>query len=119
MINITTKEEFIKAYEGICDLTKAKINKERLDKFLNYWQKILLMMIGDMDIEDKATRKFKAGLNFIEFLQQEIQNAPSKLLTQTESDKSSEKKTIEQIQEEAQMNLAGFVAEPRKEVKNG
>lgn len=119
MINIVTKEEYIKAYEGMRDLLKAKANRERIDAFFEYWQKTLLMMVGNMYIEGKVAVKYKAGLDFIGFLQREIQNAPSKVLTQTESDKSSEKKSIEEIQQEAQLDLAGFIAEPRKEETNG
>jgi len=118
MIKIVTNEEFIKAYEGMRDLLKTKANQERIDMFLNYWQKTLLMMIGNMDIEDKTARKYKAGLSFIEFMQQEIHNVPSKLSLLTKTDKSSEK-TKEEIEQAAQMELSGFYAEPREEVKNG
>lgn len=114
MINLIEKDEYIKAYEGIVKLTKVKANKKRLNDFLDYWQKFIIMRIS-YGKEDKAKKQWKAGLPIVEFMQNEINNAPSKLLTLTKADKSGDKKTTEEIEEESQMALASFTAEPREE----
>ncbi len=114
MIEIISKDEYIKAYEGMAELVKVKANKDRLNNFLNYWQKFIIMRIS-YGQEDKASKQWKAGLPIVEFMQNEINNASSKLLSLTKTDKSSEKKTVEEIEKESQLALASFVAEPRKE----
>lgn len=114
MINLIGKDEYIKAYEGIAKIVKVDANKKRINDFLDYWQKFIMMRISYGE-EDKANKMWKAGLPLVEFMQNEINNAPSKLLTLTKTDKSSEQKTTAEIEKESQMALSSFVAEPRKE----